>query len=264
MRLHPLITLPALLLALALHTPPLHAADDFSPAEKALFMDNQFRALKPPLTLRFAYRKTGSLEPGFEDTVAITLRRSAEGICCAASTEFLHGERALMLPDIESTQGNPAILYFLERDIREMQRLTQGKQNYFRKRIRMAVFQGATVRPVQLEWAGKPVDGQEIVISPYLDDPLRGRFEQMAGKEYVFTLSAAVPGGVHSIRTRVAGGAGAAAGGAGAPTGASAAGGGAGSTPGAPPLWVEEMQLVGTAPAAALPKPAALATRKQP
>ena len=257
MRFHPLsaLPLPALLLALALHTPPLHAADEFSAAEKALFIDNQFAALKPPLTLRYAYRKTGSLEPGFDDTVAITLRRTAEGACCAASTEFLHGERALKLPDIESTQGNPAILYFLERDIREMQRLTQGKQNYFRKRIRMAVFQGATSRPVQLEWAGKPVEGQEIVISPYLDDPLRSRFEQMAGKEYVFTLSAAVPGGVHSIRTRVAGGA------AGAATGASAAA--AGTAPGAAPLWVEEMQLIGTAPAPALPKPAAAAPRKQ-
>ena len=244
-------TLAAALLALALYPPLLHAADDFSAAEKALFIDNQFGTLKPPLTLRYAYRKTGSLEPGFDDTVAITLRRSDEGTCCAASAEFLHGERQLKLPDIESTQGNPAILYFLERDIREMQRLTQGKQNYFRKRIRMAVFQGATVRPVQLEWAGKPVDGQEIVISPYLDDPLRSRFEQMAGKEYIFTLSAAVPGGVHSIRTRVAGGSGAAPGGS-----------------AATPLWVEEMQLIGTAPAAALPKAAAAAAatapRKQP
>ena len=251
-----MVALTAALLALALHSLPLQAADDYSAAEKALFIDNQFGALKPPLTLRYAYRKAGSLEPGFDDTVAITLRRSAEGNCCAASTEFLHGERALKLPDIESTQGNPAILYFLERDIREMQRLTQGKQNYFRKRIRMAVFQGATLRPVQLEWAGKPVDGQEIVISPYLDDPLRGRFEQMAGKEYVFTLSAAVPGGVHSIRTRVAGGA------AGTASGTSAAG--AGMAPGATPLWVEEMQLIGTTPAPAMATPAAAAPRKQP
>ena len=244
--------LATMLLTLALHTPLLRAAEDYSPAERALFMDNQFSTLNPPLTLRFAYRKLGSLEPGFEDTVAITLRRGADGVCCAASTEFLHAERQLQLPDIDSTQGNPAILYFLERDIREMQRLTQGKQNYFRKRIRMAVYQGASVRPVQLEWAGRPVQGQEIVISPYLDDPLRSRFEQMVGKQYIFNLSAAVPGGVHSMRTRV--------------VAVSAAAAGAGSTPDAPPLLVEEMQLLGSAPAAALPKAktAAAPAQRQP
>ena len=187
-----------------------HAADEISPAEKALFINNQLGAVNPPARLRYSYRKQGSLEAGFDDSVTIALRRTADGACCATSAEFLHGERALKLPDIEAAQGNPAILYFLERDIREMQRLTKGQPNYFRKRIRLAVFNGATLRPVQVAWAGKTVDAQEIQISPYLDDPLRERFAQLAGKQYTFPLADAVPGGLHSIRTRVAGANGAA------------------------------------------------------
>jgi len=228
----------ALGLALALQAAPLRAAEDFSPAERALFIDNQLASLQPPTLLRYSYRRLGSLEAAFDDTVDITLRRGPEGQCCSASADFLHGERQLKLPDIESAQGNPAILYFLERDIREMQRLTKGQPNYFRKRIRMAVYQGATLRAVQVAWQGQPVDGQEITITPYVDDPLRARFEQLAGKQYVFTLSSAVPGGVHSIRTRVA---------------AAAAG--------APPLLVEEMQLQSMAVA---PPPAKAATAKPP
>ena len=186
-----------------------HAADEISPAEKALFVNNQLGAVNLPAQLRYSYRKQGSLEAGFDDSVTIALRRTADGACCATSAEFLHGERALRLPDIEAAQGNPAILYFLERDIREMQRLTKGQPNYFRKRIRLAVFNGATLRPVQVAWAGKTIEAQEIQISPYLDDPLRERFAQLAGKQYTFTLADAVPGGLHSIRTRVAGASGA-------------------------------------------------------
>jgi hypothetical protein len=106
---------------------------------------------------------------------------------------------------VDSAQGNPAILYFLERDIREMQRLTGGKANYFRKRIRMAVYQGAQIVDVTLPYQGKQVAGRQITIAPYLDDPLKARFEKLAGKQYVFTLSEAVPGGVYAIRARIEG-----------------------------------------------------------
>jgi hypothetical protein len=220
MRLRKLLLPTVVALLALLPALPLQAADDFSPAERALFMNPQLGGVKPPLTLHFGYRKLGTLEAGFDDDVTVKLSATTDGACCSASAEFLHGERALKLPDVESGQGNPAILYFLERDIREMQRLTKGQANYFRKRIRMAVYQGATLRPVQVAWAGQPVDAQEIVIRPYLDDPLRERFEQLAGKEYLFILSNAVPGGVLSMRSRVAG-----------------------SAPGAAPLLAEEMTL---------------------
>jgi hypothetical protein len=44
-----------------------------------------------------------------------------------------------------------------------------------------------------------------VLISPYLEDPNRPRFEKFARKEYRFVLSDAVPGGVYSIRTQVGG-----------------------------------------------------------
>jgi len=200
--------IPALRLALALTlgVPWLAgAATDFSAAERALFMDDHLGKLQPPLTLRYAYRKSGTLEEAFEDTVSLALTAQPDGKCCAVSATFFSGARSLRMPEIESAQGNPAILYFLERDIREMQRLTKGQPNYFRKRIRMAVYQGAEVRNVTLSYRGQPVPGQEISIAPYLDDPNRARFEKLAGKRYVFLLSQAVPGGVYGIRTRIDG-----------------------------------------------------------
>jgi hypothetical protein len=186
---------------------PAHAADDLSAAERALFTANQLGNVKPPTTLRYSFRKTGSLEEGFVDKVALALSAKDGGPCCAASGQFLSGARQLTLPEVEGAQGNPVILYFLEHDIREMKRLTKGSQNYFRKRIRMSVFQGATLKPVLLRYRGREVAGQEIAITPYADDPNRFRFEKLAGKEYRFMLSDAVPGGVYGIRTQVGSGA---------------------------------------------------------
>jgi hypothetical protein len=179
------------------------AADDFSPAERALFMTNQLKSLKPPLTLRYGYRRSGSLEPAFDDSVAVKLRAQPNGACCTATAEFLSGPRRLSLPEVEAGEGNPAILYFLERDIREMNRLTKGQANYFRKRIRMAIFRGAAIEELSVPYQGKPVAARRIVITPYADDPLRVRFEKLANKTYTFTLSEAVPGGVYSMRSRI-------------------------------------------------------------
>jgi hypothetical protein len=191
--------------ALMLPALPGAAADDISAAEKALFVTGHLAAVKPPATLRYSFRKSGSLEEGFEDKVSISLRAQADGRCCAASAEFLGGSRRLSLPEVESAQGNPVILYFLERDIREMQRLTKGQQNYFRKRIRMAVYQGATISKASVSYLGRKVAARQITVAPYVDDPLRARFEALAGKRYVFTLSDQVPGGVVSIRSQVDG-----------------------------------------------------------
>jgi hypothetical protein len=186
--------------------PAAHAADDLSAAEKALFMTHQLGNVKPPATLRYSFRKSGSLEEGFVDKVALALTAQAGGACCKATGQFLSGTRQFTLPEVEGAQGNPVILYFLEYDIREMKRLTKGSQNYFRKRIRMSVFEGATLKPVSLRYRGREVAGQEIAITPYVDDPNRFRYDKLAGKEYRFMLSSAVPGGVYGIRTQIGSG----------------------------------------------------------
>jgi hypothetical protein len=197
--------LAAAALALATLAAPVLAAEDYSPAERVLFMTNHLAGTKPPTTLRYSFSKAGSMEEGFEDKVAVKLKAAKGGKCCLAAAEFLSGERRLSLPEVDQAQGNPAVLYFLERDIREMNRLTKGQQNYFRKRIRMAVYQGAQVQDVTVSYRGKSVTAREIRITPYVDDPLRVRFEKLANKTYVFTLSDAVPGGLYAIRTRIAG-----------------------------------------------------------
>jgi hypothetical protein len=179
---------------------------DFSQAERLLFMTRQLDNVALPGTLRYVFKQTGSAEPAFEDKVRLDVAALDAGKqCCKASGEFLTGARTLTLPPIDGAEGNPVVLYFLENDIRTMQRLTKGSQTYFRKRIRMALFNGATVRKVQVAYKGKDIEAQEILISPYLDDPNRAKFEQYLGKQYRFILARTVPGGVYGIQTIVSG-----------------------------------------------------------
>lgn len=180
-------------------------SEAYSPAERALFMTDHLGSTRAPATLRYSFRKSGSLEESFEDKVTVVLGAPGKARCCTATTTFLDGARRINLPEIDLPQGNPVILHFLERDIREMQRLTKGQPNYFRKRIRMAVFQGAKIAEVKVPYGGSMVAAQQIVIAPYVDDPLRPRYEKFADKQYVFTLSPDVPGGVYAIRAQVNG-----------------------------------------------------------
>lgn len=222
--------IPAALCALLLAAPGLQAQTDkrdYSPAERLLFMAPQLQGVQPPARLRYSFARSGSLEPGFADEVSVALKPRADGACCDATGNFLSGAREEPAPEVTGAESNPVILYFLEHDLREMKRLTRGSTHHFRQRIRMAVYQAAEVREVTLRYMGRAVRGQEIVISPFLDDPNRPKYERFARKSYRFTLSDSVPGGVHGIRTSI--------------PDADAA---------APPLIVEELLIVGaTAPA---------------
>lgn len=202
-------TLAALLMltVAATTTHPAHAADpsEFSRAEKLVFVEHQLANVKAPASLRYTFVKSGSLEAGFEDEVRIDVKRKGQG-CCSVQGSFLSGARRLMqLPEIDDAQANPVILYFLERDIREMERLTKGKSGYFRKRIRMTMVDEATVRDTRITFEGREIDAQEVSLSPYASDPLRARFEKYAQKRYTFVLASAVPGGVYQVRTALPG-----------------------------------------------------------
>lgn len=185
--------------------PPPENKQDFSQAEKLLFMSNQLSGVKAASTLRYSFRKTGSFEDGFEDSVVLSFNKLADGTCCNVKSDFFTGARRLPLPDAPMAEGNPVLLHFLERDIAEMKRLTQGSLNHFRKRIRMSAYQDATVRNVSFSYQNKTVAGKEISFSPYLDDPNRPKYEKFVRKQYRFLLSDAVPGGVYGIRTQISG-----------------------------------------------------------
>lgn len=173
-----------------------------SSAEQALFMSDHLGKVTSATKLQYAFSRRGTAEKPIDDTIDLDI--AFEGGERRVSTRFLSGENKREYPPVDAAQGNPVLMQMLERDIREMERLTGGKPNYFRKRIRIALAESFKQEPVTVSYNGKQVKAQKIRIDPYLDDPLKERFGKYLGKYYIFTLSDEVPGTVYKIEAVVA------------------------------------------------------------
>jgi hypothetical protein len=180
------------------------AGDALSEAEQLLFVRAHLSNTASPGVLHYRYANTGSLAPTVEDEVSVRLDPADRDTTRKVHVDYLSGKRALALPDIESASANPVILFFLERDVREMQRLTGGQANYFRKRVRLALADAAQVRAVTIEHQGRTLPAWEISVRPFDDDPLKARFATYADKRYAFTLAEDVPGMVVELRATMA------------------------------------------------------------
>lgn len=201
-------------LAALLSALPLRAAEEeparvagsgaVSAAEQRIFLAPHLQGLLPGTVLRYAFAHGGTLEPGYTGTLELQLRAGANGRCCDASASFPEAQGPRSMPLVEGASANPVILYFLEHDLREMQRLTRGQMNHFRRRIRLALAEDARSDDTRVRWQGRELPAQRLQVSPYLEDPMRNRFEQYAAKRYEFVL-ADVPGGVVQLRTLLPG-----------------------------------------------------------
>ena len=185
--------------ALAVELP----AQEISVAEKILFQSDHLKKLASPQALRYAYVQQDSAGPGFSDQVVLDVTgKNADG-GATVSPHFLSGEREVSLQPQDNAQGNPVLLGFLERDIAEMKRLTGGSTSYFRKRIRLALAEAASVEAVSLPYGGRQVPGRKIEIQPYLHDPMEEKMPAYVAKRYVFLMSDDIPGAVYQIRSVV-------------------------------------------------------------
>jgi len=188
------------------------AAQAVSPAETLLFETDHLARIKPPAMLVYEFRKVSNVEAGFSDKVRLDLA-SSKGKT-NATLQFLSGVHKHDIPALEDAHGNPVLLGFLERDIAEMKRLTGGSSAYFRKRIRMALAEGAQISTQSISYQGKSLPAQAVRIQPYLNDPLHARFEPYVHKAYTFVVSERVPGGIYQVRSSLENGNGKAAAGA--------------------------------------------------
>lgn len=201
---HLLAGAAALLLAAA---PALGRAEDVpgaSAAERLVFINPHLAGMQAPATLRYQFVRTDTAAGGsFQDSVELKLARGKAAACCKVSGSFLSGERAMRVPEVDDARSNPVLMYFLEYEVRQLQRSTQGGTAHFRQQIRLALVDKAELSPTRIEWAGREVSATTVQISPFLDDPYRARFEREARKVYTFVMSDEVPGGVYQIRTRL-------------------------------------------------------------
>lgn len=167
-----------------------------SQAEQWLFMRPQLASLHVPRTIAYDYAARSGDAPPATDRAALVLAPAADGHCCGAHVDYLSGPLAIALPDLDDPQGNPILMYFLESEVRRLERDTHGQAAHFRRRIRQALADTATTADTTVRWNGKDVPAHVVRVTPFVDDPYRQRFEREAATAYEFVLSDAVPGGI--------------------------------------------------------------------
>ena len=182
---------------------PAPASSAPSEAERLVFQHEHLGTNRQPRVLRYAYVAEAAGKPKITDRAVLTLDKDAAGQCCQVHGDYLSGAMTVNLPDIPDARANPVLLYFLEGEVRLLERTTAGQAAHFRRRIRQALADTATVSDTTVQWGGRSVPAKAVRVVPYVDDPYRARFEAQAATEYSFVLADAVPGGVYAVSATV-------------------------------------------------------------
>lgn len=181
-----------------------------SEAERLLFQQDHLANARSLRALRYHYVEEAEGKPPVSDRAVLTLGAGAAGRCCDVHGEYLSGVMAVNLPDIPDARANPVLLYFLEGEVRRMQRTTKGQAAHFRRVIRQALADNAGITDTPVRWGARSVSAKTVRVVPFLNDPYRDRFADQAATEYAFVLSDAVPGGIYQLSATLPGAAGAA------------------------------------------------------
>ncbi|MEN8764193.1 MAG: hypothetical protein ABF290_17415 [Thiogranum sp.] len=175
--------------------------ETFSTANTELFLTDHLARVSTPSRLLYDFRKTGTLEEGFDDTVEVRFVGTPAEDARQVEIVFFSGERSRTVPPMTVSDGNPVIMMFLQREVSEMGRLTGGSWRHFQKMIKLALENEAELTEVEVPYGDQTSPGVKIRITPYLEDPLLANFKRFAHRYYEFTLSSKVPGYVYQIRT---------------------------------------------------------------
>ena len=176
-----------------------------SAAEELLFLHPHLAATPGPRTLAYVYVAQAASAPALTDRATLALQARGDGSCCLLHGEYLSGPMAVHLPDLDAGSSNPILLYFLEGEVRLLERTTHGQSAHFRRQFRQALAGTATVADTTARWGGRAVAVHVVHVAPFRDDPYRARFEREARTEYAFVLSDAVPGGVLAMTATLPG-----------------------------------------------------------
>lgn len=194
----------ALLLACA-SLPAAAQGNAPSEAERLMFLQEHLGNVAQPRVLRFRYEEDAPGKPRVSDAAVFTLKMREGGLCCDVHGEYLSGAMVVTLPDFTAARANPVLLYFLEGEVRRLERSTGGQAAHFRRQIRTALADAATVTDSSITWGAQAQPARTVRVVPFAKDPYRARFAEQADIEYAFVLSDAVPGGVYQMSATLPG-----------------------------------------------------------
>ena len=178
---------------------------ELTEVHKLLVSKNHLSNLKTPTKIKYIFRKTGSLEPGFNDRVVMIVPEKDDKGVHNIKFDFFSSYNKEDIKSADYKKNNPIIHAFWEHDIRLMERLTEGSWIYFRKRITWSMSDDYkfNIEPATCTFNKKEVSGKKIELVPYEEDFDSKRFPKLAKKRYYITICDEVPGMIYEMSTIV-------------------------------------------------------------
>ncbi len=175
----------------------------FSHAENILWMDKHLLNIEQPARLYYEFEKSGTYEDGFIDDVFLDIININEDGSRNTVLNFLSDEKRQKVSpsNVVNITGNPVIGVYLQGDVYEMNRLTEGHWKYFHKQVKLAIADSNESEAVTIELGGKQYAGEKITLHPYDNVAKKERLKEFADKSYEFILSDQIPGKLYQIKT---------------------------------------------------------------
>ena len=180
-------------------------AVELTEVHKLLADKNHLSNLKTPIKIKYIFKKTGSLEPGFNDRVVMIVPEKNDKGVYDIKFDFFSSYNKEDIKSASYKTTNPIFHAFWEHDIQLMTRLTKGSWIYFRKRITWAMSDPYKFKilPAECIINEKKVDGQTVELIPFEQDYDSEKFKKYAKKRYYVTVCEKVPGMIYEMGTIV-------------------------------------------------------------
>jgi len=180
----------------------LLAEKGFSSINNALFGSPHMKGIKTKGKLHYQFTKTSS-DTTQKDDVIIDVTNIRDDSRTDQAYTFLTGKNHKPYIDRKNILGNGIFMLFLEWDIHDLERKTEGSWRYFQRRIRWAMAEDPVKKLIDIDFGEKKVKAVQYTIQPYAEDKKKSRYGKYINKYYIFTLSEEIPGTIYQIRTIV-------------------------------------------------------------
>lgn len=176
------------------------AAEGLSDINNALFDSPHMKNIKKAGKLHYQFIST-SKKGDKKDDVSINVTNIRNDNRTDQAYTFFTGKNNKPYLDRTNILGNGVFMLFLEWDIHELERKTEGSWRYFQRHIRWAMAENPVKKDIEIDHNGKKLKGISYTIQPYANDKKSSRYGDYVNKNYTFILSDEIPGTIYEIRT---------------------------------------------------------------
>ncbi len=174
---------------------------------KLVFLTDHLSNVAKPSNIYYEWETSGKEDPGFTDSVYLTVLEVNEDGTKNTDIAFFTGPRRFRnySPDIaNNVRGNPIVNIYLSGSVYNIMKLVgKGTFNYYQRQMRDSLGVDATIEPVTFTHDGKEYQGEKVVFTPFIDDKRSTEYEPYSHKVYEMTFSKDIPGQLYEIKSIV-------------------------------------------------------------